>query len=280
MKTLLIILIMTISTAACADFAQMMGGTPRSGQSTVLRVDGREYVVRDGDTLADIAKKHSLTPRELAQANSMDENDAIVAGDKLLIPTVKKRVKPTKEDKKKEREEKRAAAKSKSKSGEKKKAPSAKNVDPDLAPENPAEADEPKSKYIWPVDGIVTSLMGPRRGRAHDGIDVSAPLGTPIVAIRQGTVIFAGKMSGYGNLVIIKHPSNIFSAYAHMSEMKVAKDDKVKQGTMIGKVGRTGRASATHLHFEMRQKTQVVDPMKYLPKRDPSTIRKNDNSED
>ncbi len=270
------ILIILFTAVGCADFSAVMGGGAKTS-ATVMRVDGRTYIVREGDTLTSIAKKHRLTAHELAQSNSMADDDGVTVGQELLIPTVKERAKVSKANRKKE-----SASKSKTSKNSKQKSSTSQTnqQEPSLAAETPEEADPVNSKFIWPVDGIVTSLMGPRRGRPHDGIDISAPLGTPVVAIRQGTVIFAGKMSGYGNLVIIKHPSNYFSAYAHLSEIKAAKDEKVKQGTLIGKVGRTGRASATHLHFETRNKTTVIDPMKLLPKRDPSTIRKDENSED
>ncbi|MDO8519315.1 MAG: M23 family metallopeptidase [Deltaproteobacteria bacterium] len=120
-------------------------------------------------------------------------------------------------------------------------------------------------RFIWPVTGRVSSGFGPRRGRAHDGIDIIAPRGTPILASAGGEVLYAGRISGYGNLVILKHPGNFFTAYAHLSQTHVRKGNRVRQGKVIGNVGRTGRASANHLHFEIRRKTRPQNPLEFLP---------------
>lgn len=124
-----------------------------------------------------------------------------------------------------------------------------------------------KTKFIWPVKGgIVTSRFGNRRGRHHDGIDISAKRGTPVLAAKDGKVVYAGRLSGYGNLIILKHKKNLFTAYAHSDSNKVSKGDRVKQGNIIATVGRTGRASGPHLHFEVRNKTNARNPLFFLPK--------------
>lgn len=153
-----------------------------------------------------------------------------------------------------------------------KKAPAKKEKTPKkIADKTPVASEAAKEKdpddkdFIWPVDGRMTSGFGPRRQRDHDGIDIVAPKGTPVMASRDGTVLFTGNMSGYGSLIILKHRGNFFTAYAHLSQNNVKKEQKVKAGEVIGKVGRTGRASTTHLHFEIRHKTKPVDPMPYLP---------------
>ncbi|HBF12530.1 MAG TPA: hypothetical protein DDW49_03940 [Deltaproteobacteria bacterium] len=126
---------------------------------------------------------------------------------------------------------------------------------------------KPRERFVWPVDGKLSSGFGPRRGRDHDGIDILAPKGTPIGASRSGKVIYIGRMHGYGNLVILKHENNFFSAYAHLNEIKTKQANEVKQGQVIGTVGHTGRASAYHLHFEIREKTVPKDPLLFLPKK-------------
>jgi len=128
-------------------------------------------------------------------------------------------------------------------------------------------ASSKKNELIWPVNGgIVTSRFGNRRGRHHDGIDISAKRGTPIKAASSGKVVYAGRLSGYGNLIILKHRKNLFTAYAHADSNKVSKGDKVRQGAIIATVGRTGRASGPHLHFEVRDKTKARNPLFFLPK--------------
>jgi murein DD-endopeptidase MepM/ murein hydrolase activator NlpD len=119
------------------------------------------------------------------------------------------------------------------------------------------------SGFIWPVNGVLTSGFGWRWGRMHEGIDISAPAGTPIHASAAGTIIFAGWMGGYGNMVIIDHGGGIATAYAHMSSIWMS-GGSVGQGAAIGGVGTTGSSTGNHLHFEVRVNGQAVDPMGYL----------------
>ena len=126
-----------------------------------------------------------------------------------------------------------------------------------------------ESEFIWPVEGgILTSRFGVRKGRSHDGIDISAPRGTPVKAAADGKVVYAGRLSGYGNLIILKHGRGLFTAYAHADKNKVSKGDKVRQGEVIATVGRSGRASGPHCHFEVREKTVARNPLYFLPKTD------------
>jgi murein DD-endopeptidase MepM/ murein hydrolase activator NlpD len=119
------------------------------------------------------------------------------------------------------------------------------------------------SGFIWPVNGTLTSGFGWRWGRLHEGIDISAPAGTPIHAAASGQIIFAGSMGGYGNMVIIDHGGGIATAYAHMSSIWIG-SGSVTQGASIGGVGTTGSSTGNHLHFEVRVNGQAVDPMGYL----------------
>ncbi len=119
------------------------------------------------------------------------------------------------------------------------------------------------SGFIWPVSGVVTSGFGWRWGRMHEGIDIAAPLGTPIRAAAAGRIIFAGVMSGYGNITIIDHGNGLATAYAHQSSFALS-GGSVSQGTVIGYVGMTGNSTGPHLHFEVRVNGSPVDPMGYL----------------
>ncbi|MGH3036192.1 MAG: murein hydrolase activator EnvC family protein [Gaiellaceae bacterium] len=118
------------------------------------------------------------------------------------------------------------------------------------------------SGFIWPVSGVVTSGFGYRWGRMHEGIDISAPCGTPIRAVAAGTVIFSGWMGGYGNLVVVDHGNGLATAYAHQSAIYAS--GGVGQGQTIGAVGTTGSSTGCHLHFEVRVNGGAVDPMGYL----------------
>ncbi len=119
------------------------------------------------------------------------------------------------------------------------------------------------SGFIWPVGGPVVSPFGWRWGRMHEGVDIAAGYGSPIAAAASGTVIYAGWMGGYGNLIIIDHGGGIATAYAHQSSFAVG-GGSVSQGQTIGYVGCTGHCFGPHLHFEVRVNGSAVDPLGYL----------------
>jgi len=118
--------------------------------------------------------------------------------------------------------------------------------------------------FIWPVDGVVVSGFGMRWGRMHEGIDISASSGTPIRAAAAGTVIHAGWLGGYGNLVVVDHGDGLATAYAHASVIVVVVGQQVSQGETVSLVGSTGNSSGPHLHFEVRVNGDAVDPLFYL----------------
>jgi murein DD-endopeptidase MepM/ murein hydrolase activator NlpD len=119
------------------------------------------------------------------------------------------------------------------------------------------------SGFIWPVNGVVTSGFGWRWGRMHEGIDISAPTGTAVRAVASGTIIYAGWLGGYGQLIVIDHGNGLATAYAHLSAIWVG-GGSVSQGQSIGAVGCTGSCTGPHLHFEVRVNGSAVDPMGYL----------------
>jgi murein DD-endopeptidase MepM/ murein hydrolase activator NlpD len=118
--------------------------------------------------------------------------------------------------------------------------------------------------FIWPVNGAVVSGFGMRWGRLHEGIDITAPTGAPIWAAAAGTVIHAGWLGGYGNLVVVDHGNGLATAYAHASVILVALGQEVAQGETLSLVGSTGDSSGPHLHFEVRVNGIAVDPLLYL----------------
>ncbi len=100
--------------------------------------------------------------------------------------------------------------------------------------------------------------------RMHTGIDLTAPVGTPVYATGKGTVVYAGSsLEGYGLVVIIDHGFDYSSIYAHLDEIKVKKNQQVKRGDIIGTVGSTGRSVAPHLHYEVRYMDKPVNPVNY-----------------
>ncbi|APB35267.1 peptidase M23 [Gloeomargarita lithophora Alchichica-D10] len=140
-----------------------------------------------------------------------------------------------------------------------------------LPPMGEAETFLPKDPtffkgYVWPARGVMTSGFGRRWGRMHQGIDIAAPVGTPVVASAGGTVIFAGWNSGgYGNLVKIWHDNGSVTFYAHNNRLLVRENQQVEQGQLIAEMGSTGFSTGPHVHFEIRKRDRgPVNPMALL----------------
>jgi len=121
--------------------------------------------------------------------------------------------------------------------------------------------------FRWPVTGTVSSAFGERSGRRHDGVDILAPAGSEVRAAAQGEVVYAGNgMRGYGNAVVLDHGDGVRTLYGHLRTIRVKSADAVPAGAVIGTVGRTGNATAFHLHFELLVDGEPVDPLAYLPR--------------
>jgi murein DD-endopeptidase MepM/ murein hydrolase activator NlpD len=116
----------------------------------------------------------------------------------------------------------------------------------------------------WPVSGPVTSGFGTRWGRMHEGLDIAVGEGTPVRAAAAGTIIYAGWMSGYGNLVVVDHGNGLSTAYAHNSSLAVSVGQSVAGGEVLSYSGNTGNSTGPHVHFEVRVNGGAVDPLGYL----------------
>ena len=116
----------------------------------------------------------------------------------------------------------------------------------------------------WPVSGPVTSPFGVRWGRMHEGIDIAVGTGTPVHAAAGGTVLYAGWMEGYGNLVVIDHGNGLSTAYGHNSSLASSVGQSVSVGQVIAYSGSTGHSTGPHVHFEVRVNGSPVDPLGYL----------------
>lgn len=121
--------------------------------------------------------------------------------------------------------------------------------------------------FDWPVDRArMTRGFLPNKRRPHLGIDLAATKGTPILASQAGTVIYAGReFRGYGKMVLVESGDGWATLYAHFDKILVAEGQKVHQGEVIGAMGRTGRATGVHLHFEIRRDRGPIDPLPLLP---------------
>ena len=136
---------------------------------------------------------------------------------------------------------------------------------------------------LWPVAGYFTSYFGKRTdpfsgmGAFHSGVDIHAAYGEPIHAAGDGVVTRVGRAGRYGNLVVIDHGSGITTYYAHMSRIEVIAGQEVRRGQVIGAVGQSGRANGPHLHYEVRQGDNPVNPYIFLKKAaKPSTVVRRD----
>ncbi len=127
-----------------------------------------------------------------------------------------------------------------------------------ITPEERIQARE----FLWPVSGTVSSGFGYRSSGRHEGIDILAPLGTPVLAADRGIVSYAGNgMRGYGNAVILDHGNGLTTLYGHLDTIRVKAGDVVPSSAPIGTVGRTGNATTYHVHFELRIDGKAVNPI-------------------
>ena len=127
-----------------------------------------------------------------------------------------------------------------------------------------------------PVNGYVTDGFGMRRnpfngeGReVHEGLDIAVDFGTPVTATADGLVIYAAPHAGYGNLVIVYHSNGITTRYGHLSRISVEAGQRVKRSDQVGNAGSTGRSTGPHVHYEIRENDQSVDPLRYAGQTQP-----------
>jgi murein DD-endopeptidase MepM/ murein hydrolase activator NlpD len=138
--------------------------------------------------------------------------------------------------------------------------------EPSTIPESRPTPVQPRRADLPRLSSKFGARHDPIRGvfARHAGVDIPAPLGTPIFASADGSVRFAGSAGGYGNMVEIEHPNGIRTRYAHLSRILVGERSVVKQGQIIALMGSTGRSTGSHLHFEMRANGAAIDPLSYL----------------
>ncbi|MEM7563886.1 MAG: LysM peptidoglycan-binding domain-containing M23 family metallopeptidase [Pseudomonadota bacterium] len=182
------------------------------------------YIVQPGDNLDLIAFAHETTPERLQRANPWMTPESLQSGMRLTIPQ-----------------------------------PSTGSIS-----ESTPTLSSPR-KFIWPLRKLdISSKFGIRSGRMHNGIDLRAPRGTPIYASANGRVMFSGVRRGFGKTIVIDHGGGIETVYAHNESNLVTAGQRVQQGEIIARVGRSGRATGYHLHFEYRRNGRALDPARYL----------------
>jgi murein DD-endopeptidase MepM/ murein hydrolase activator NlpD len=125
-------------------------------------------------------------------------------------------------------------------------------------------------RFYPPVKGFsparLTSPFGrpPSNIRRHDGVDIKAAQGEEILAAASGTVVFSGRKRGYGTVVILDHGNGVSTLYAHLFYASVRKGESIGAGEPVGRAGKRGRATGTHLHFELRRDGSPIDPVPHL----------------
>lgn len=129
-----------------------------------------------------------------------------------------------------------------------------------------AEDDQGGSGFRWPVRGRIVAGFGKKpNGEQNDGINIAVPEGTPVKAAEAGVVIYAGnELTGFGNLVLIRHEGGWVTAYAHNKDLLVKRGEQVRRGQVIANAGATGTVSQPQVHFELRKGSQPVDPLPHL----------------
>lgn len=190
--------------------------TLKAGQELViLPITGVRHTVKSGDTLQSLSKKYKADLNDILSYNGLESNSKIAVGDVVIIPDGVISSAPT------------AVARTST------------------------QAPVTSGYFIRPVNGGVKS----QGIHGYNGIDIAAPVGSPIYASAGGTVIIArtsGYNGGYGLYVAIKHANGTQTVYGHMSKVNVAVGQQVEQGEVIGAVGNTGRSTGPHIHFEIR----------------------------
>ena len=227
-------------------------------------VDGAFYTVRKGDTLYGIALAFGQNWRDIASWNNLSDPDKIKIGEKLrVVPkdTGNAAVSiPLKS----------AAIETppgRSTSGESEVALNERALDDDGLPDNGIDRDEglvTSLGWVWPANGQITEQFSDSNSK---GISIAGASGEAIFAVSDGKVVYSGNgLRGYGNLVIIKHPDEFITAYAHNKSIFVKEGETVNKGQKIAEMGMS-ETDSPKLLFEVRKGGKPLDPLLYLPKR-------------
>lgn len=128
----------------------------------------------------------------------------------------------------------------------------------------------------WPVNNVrITQRYRPISNPKHKGIDLGGYRGMPIYSAHSGKIIYAGRaFRGYGNMVLVEFDETWASLYAHLQKIKVRTGQMITPGTLVGTMGKTGRATGVHLHFELIHKKEPIDPLAYLTARETLAFHK------
>ncbi len=213
----------------------------------------RGHTVAQGDTLGALARRYGVSVAALVAANGFpNDRVRLRLGQRLVIPAAT--AAPA-------RVGRAADTRASVGPGPRARGPRA-PLDFVLAVPDFADA---LGVFLWPADGAVTSPFGRRRSGWHRGIDIRAEHGEPVVAASAGVVVISGVEPRYGRVIKIEHEHGFTTVYAHNDANLVEVGDWVTPGQRIASVGRTGRATNYHVHFEIRRDGRVYNPLYMLP---------------
>ena len=295
-----ILVILALAGCSYVDNRDAPSRTPKGAVRKTPQGPGIYHVVKKGENLYRIGKAYGIDHDTLARANRIADARDIRIGRRLFIPGATRRL-PVEIITPIKRPVERAPAVKAPRSGTRR-APSARTApargasrpeshsaqeapvpgprpqerapppgpSAPKAPRKTARARRPQAgsrrqPFTWPVRGKITARFDPRHDSLNDGIDISAPSGTPVRATLAGQVIYSDKLRGYGNLIILRHRGGYASVYAHNRRNLVRQGQKVTRRQVIAEVGATGRVTTPHLHFEIRRNNVARDPLSYLP---------------
>jgi murein DD-endopeptidase MepM/ murein hydrolase activator NlpD len=220
---------------AGAGLTLVLGLAAVAGCYREARTEWAWHRVAAGETLSAIAARHHVAITAIAEANALESPDAIRDGELLYIPPPAER---------------------------RTNSPTEKMTPRVARTLHPVE----KGALAWPVAAKISSRFGLRDGRPHEGIDLAVGDGTEVRAAGPGKVVYSGAgLRGYGNLVMVQHESGLLTIYAHNQSLLVGEGATVERGQVISLSGHSGRATAPHLHFEVREGDVPRDPELYLP---------------
>ena len=219
-------LAISIALAGCGDSSPPTSNLPIGSQRPV------SHVVAPGETVYHIATEYGVSVGRLMAANGLSDPRELRVGQVLTIPGAY-----------------RSASIGTTSSGV-----------------HRYTGERATRQFLWPVQqGTVSSGFGIRNGAMHSGVDIAAPVGTPVLAADSGVVIFSGALHGYGNTVIIRHDDDYATVYGHNARNLVSEGARVSRGQEIGEIGRSGHTTGANLHFEVRRDNIAKDPLAYLP---------------
>lgn len=245
--TVFILMITFLAISSCSSYR-----SPSVDESSTQPYPGKTHKVIKGETLFSISWRYGIDLKRLAEINSIRSPYTIYPGQILRLDarTSSARIAGVPSS-----GMKKSQSVFRSKKETENLAGSYKN-------------DKPRSSVVWqwPSSGKLLAQFQGETGQ-NKGIDLGGKLGEPVLAAASGRVVYAGSgLSGYGNLLIIKHNETFLSAYAHNEEISVKEGDFVKAGQKVADMGSSG-TDRVKLHFEIRSDGSPVDPLRYLPKR-------------